>query len=115
MNILVINAGSSSVKFTLFGFEDDSVLATGIVERIGIKGTRLHFRNLRGDESNKNVKVDDTGQALAAITSLLMDEKLGVIRSKEDISAIGHRVVHGGEKIKTPGQPFPQVHAMYAE
>ena len=101
MNILVINAGSSSVKVTLFGVEDDTVLAAGVVERIGIRGTQLYYRNLRGDEIKTNTEVADTSQAIAAMTSLLMDEKLGVIRSKEDISAIGHRVVHGGEKIKT--------------
>lgn len=101
MNILVINAGSSSVKFTLFGIEDDTVMATGIVERIGLKGTQLYYRNLRGDEIKTNAEVADTSQAIGAITSLLMDEKLGVIRSKEEISAIGHRVVHGGEKMKT--------------
>jgi acetate kinase len=101
MNILVINAGSSSVKFTLFGVEDDTVMATGIVERIGLRGTQLYYRNLRGDEIKMNAEVVDTSQAIGAMTSLLMDEKLGVIRSKEEISAIGHRVVHGGEKIKT--------------
>jgi acetate kinase len=101
MNILVINAGSSSVKFTLFGVEDDMVMATGIVERIGLRGTQLYYRNLRGDEIKMNAEVVDTSQAIGAMTSLLMDEKLGVIRSKEEISAIGHRVVHGGEKIKT--------------
>jgi acetate kinase len=101
MNILVINAGSSSVKFTLFGVEDDMVMATGIVERIGLRGTQLYYRNLRGDEIKMNAEVVDTSQAIGAMTSLLMDEKLGVIRSKEEISAIGHRVVHGGEKIET--------------
>ena len=101
MNILVINAGSSSVKFTLFGMEDDTVMATGIVERIGLKGTQLYYRNLRGAEIKTNAEVADTSQAIDALTSLLMDEKLGVIRSKAEISAIGHRVVHGGEKIKT--------------
>ncbi len=101
MNILVINAGSSSVKFTLFGVEDDTVMATGIVERIGLRGTQLCYRNLRGDEIKKNAQIADTSQAIGVMTSLLMDEKLGVIRSKEEISAIGHRVVHGGEKIKT--------------
>lgn len=100
MNILVINAGSSSVKFTLFGMEDDTVMATGIVERIGLKGTQLYYRNLRGAEIKTNAEVADTSQAIDALTSLLMDEKLGVIRSKAEISAIGHRVVHGGEKIK---------------
>jgi acetate kinase len=101
MNILVINAGSSSVKLTLFAIEDDTVLATGMVERIGIRGTQLFYRNLRGDEIKTNAEVADTSQAIDAMTSLLMDEKLGVIRSKTEISAIGHRVVHGGEKIKT--------------
>ena len=89
MNILVINAGSSSVKSTLFGIEDDTIMATGIVERIGLKGTQLYYRNLRGDEIRTDAEVTDTSQAIGAMTSLLMDEKLGVIRSKEEISAIG--------------------------
>ena len=101
MNILVINAGSSSVKFTLLDVEDDTVMATGIIERIGLRGTQLYYRNIRGDEISKNAEVADTSQAIGAILSLLMDEKLGVIRLKEEISAIGHRVVHGGEKIKS--------------
>ena len=99
MNILVVNAGSSSVKISLFGVEDDAVRATGVVERIGLRNTQLIYRNFRGDEIKTNAEVADTSQAIAAVTSLLMDEKLGVIRSKEEISAIGHRVVHGGEKI----------------
>jgi len=115
MNILVINAGSSSVKFTLFGIEDDTVMATGIVERIGLKGTQLYYRNLRGDEIRTNAEVADTSQAIGAMTSLLMDEKLGVIRSKEEISAIGHRVVHGGEKIKTSVLITPEVKKIIEE
>jgi len=115
MNILVINAGSSSVKFTLFGIEDDTVMATGIVERIGLKGTQLYYRNLRGDEIRTNAEVADTSQAIDALTSLLMDEKLGVIRSKEEISAIGHRVVHGGEKIKTSALLTTAVKKIIAE
>jgi acetate kinase len=96
-----MNAGSSSVKFSLFGVEDDTVMASGIVERIGLRGTRLFYRNLRGNEIRTNAEVVDTSQAIGAMMSLLMDKKLGVIRSKEEISAIGHRVVHGGEKIKS--------------
>jgi acetate kinase len=101
MKILVINAGSSSVKFSLFGVEDDTVMASGIVERIGLRGTQLFYRDLRGNEIKTNAEVADTSQAIGSMMSLLIDEKLGVIRSKEEISAIGHRVVHGGEKIKT--------------
>ena len=109
MNILVINAGSSSVKFSLFGVEDDMVMATGIVERIGLKGTQLVYRNFRGDEIKTNAEVADTSQAIATVMSLLRDEKLGVIRSKDEISAIGHRVVHGGEKIKSSALITPKV------
>ncbi len=101
MNILVINAGSSSFKFSLFGVEDDTVMASGVVERIGLRNTQLIYGNFRGDEIKTKAEVADTSQAIAAVMSLLMDEELGVIRSKEEISAIGHRVVHGGEKIKS--------------
>jgi acetate kinase len=99
--ILVINSGSSSVKFSLFGVDDDTVMASGLVERIGLRGTQLFYRNLRGNEIKSTAEVTDTRQAIGTMMSVLMDEKLGVIRSKEEISAIGHRVVHGGEKIKS--------------
>jgi len=97
--ILVINAGSSSVKFTLFGMGGRKMVASGEVERIGISGTRLNYHRTDGGSLSKDVRVSDTGEAIGEITSMLTDRELGVIGSRDAISAVGHRVVHGGEKI----------------
>jgi acetate kinase len=102
MKILVINAGSSSVKLTLYNTPDNTALASGQVERIGLDGTRLHYANLRGDNVNRAITLEDTTAAIGELTSLLVEKRIGVIPSTRDISAIGHRVVHGGEKMTAP-------------
>ena len=100
--ILVINAGSSSVKFTLFGMHEQDMMADGLVERIGLSETRLHYQNANGKSLSKEVRVSDTREAIGEIISLLTDRNVGVTYSRDGISAIGHRVVHGGEKISRP-------------
>ena len=102
MNILVINAGSSSVKFTCMKSEDFTVLASGVVERIGLRGTLFNYRRHGSEKITEEVDVKNTHQAVALITSFLCDPKLGVMKSLDEIVAIGHRVVHGGEKITAP-------------
>lgn len=98
--VLVINAGSSSVKFTLFKKDRDlEIMADGIVERIGLLGTLLRFKNARGDKIERELAVSDTTQAVEVILAILSDKAVGVIRSLEEITAVGHRVVHGGEAI----------------
>ena len=99
MNILVINAGSSSVKFTCMNSVDFSVLASGSVERIGLTETLFHYRRYGSEKSTVEVAVKNTRQAVALITASLCDAKTGVMRSLDEIIAIGHRVVHGGAKI----------------
>lgn len=101
MHILIINAGSSSVKFTLFKKEDVQVVAEGLVERIGIEGTTIHYRNNKGDDLSDEARVADTREAVSRIIERLTDPDCGVIQSKAQIVAIGHRVVHGGEKMKS--------------
>lgn len=101
MKILVVNSGSSSVKFTLFQMDTATVLAKGIVERIGLGGTRLSFKNFNDASLEKDVDVTDTRGALAAVSSLLQDANIGVIESLQEVAAVGHRVVHGGEKISS--------------
>ena len=101
MKILVINSGSSSVKFTLFQMDSDTVLAYGLVERIGLTDTHLSYKNSNGAGLNKNIDVVDTGSAVTKVTALLQDRDIGVIQSLSEVAAVGHRVVHGGEKIKT--------------
>ena len=101
MKILVINSGSSSVKFSLFQVDSNTVLADGIVERIGLSGTHLSYSNFHDAGLNNDVDVADTRSAVAEVTALLQDRDIGVIQSLSEVTAVGHRVVHGGEKIKT--------------
>ncbi len=99
MKVLVINAGSSSVKFTCFDMQDKSVLASGLVERIGFPGTKLVYRKTGQDKFTREVDVTDARQAVRVITQYLTDAERGVVASLEEIAAIGHRVLHGREKI----------------
>lgn len=99
MNVLVINAGSSSVKFTCFNMDDKTVMASGIVERIGFPGTRTVYKNAQGAKIQREVDVTDARQAIGVITDFLTDAEVGVIKSLDEISAVGHRVLHGREKI----------------
>ncbi|MDR1658553.1 MAG: acetate kinase [Deltaproteobacteria bacterium] len=103
MVILVINAGSSSVKFTCFDMADNKkVLATGLVERIGIEGTSMKYTNHKGDEVKGAVDVKNPTDAVKLISERLLDANHGVLKSLNEVKAIGHRVVHGAEKIKDP-------------
>jgi acetate kinase len=102
MYILVINTGSSSVKFTLFDMTAPAALAGGIVERIGLPGTEFHYRNGRGHSRREEVVVGDTTQAVGIITAHLTHRDYGVIQSLREIAAVGHRVVHGGEEVNQP-------------
>jgi acetate kinase len=97
--VLVINSGSSSVKFTLFRIEDEKVLATGIVERIGLDGTQIIYINGSGEKITRPTDVGDARDAVSRIVEYLVHERYGVIKSRKTVAAIGHRVLHGGEKI----------------
>lgn len=99
MNVLVINAGSSSVKFTCMKSKDFTVLASGLVERIGLNGTSFTYKRPGETKIQVEVDVHDATQAVSVITSYLTDEKVGVMKSLDEIKAVGHRIVHGGEKI----------------
>jgi acetate kinase len=99
MSVLVLNCGSSSLKYQLFDMRDESVKSKGLVERIGIKGSRVKHTSFPG--GNNTILDDDIPnhtEAIKIVLSLLTDKKTGVISSLGEISAIGHRVVHGGEK-----------------
>ena len=115
MNILVINAGSSSVKFTCMNIEDFTVLASGSVERIGLIGTLFNYKRNGSERITEEVAVKNTHQAVTLITSSLCDAKLGVMKSLDEIVAIGHRVVHGGEKITAPALIDSQVKSVIKE
>jgi acetate kinase len=102
MTILVINAGSSSVKFTLFDRDGETVRASGIVERIGFDCTRLKYRGREGQTRDYLVPVADAHQAVGTILAALTHRDHGVIGSIQEIAAVGHRVVHGGEDLTHP-------------
>lgn len=102
MAILVINAGSSSVKFTLFGADGETVRAAGIVERIGFDGTRLIYRNAGGKTLDERVPVTNADEAVETILAALANKDHGVIAGISEITAVGHRVVHGGERLTHP-------------
>jgi len=98
--VLVINSGSSSVKFTLLRIEDKKVLAKGIVERIGFEGTQIAYASWHGKELIRAVSVTNVREAVSMIVEYLVNEEYGAIESKRVVAAIGHRVVHGGIKIR---------------
>ncbi|MBS3808812.1 MAG: acetate kinase [Desulfobacterales bacterium] len=103
MMILAINAGSSSIKFSLFNSENLEVLAGGLIERIGLPGTFFSFQNnIRNCSLGNNVDISDTFEAISYISNILTGNEYGVVSSVGEISAIGHRVVHGGESISRP-------------
>ena len=101
MKILIINSGSSSIKFQLIDMRDESVLASGLVERIGEETAMIKCRMRPGspDESVQEIKgeVPDHQSGMRKFVDILTDPVTGVVKDKSDISAIGHRVVHGGE------------------
>jgi acetate kinase len=97
VKILVINCGSSSIKYQLIEMGDEKVISKGLLERIGIDGSRLkHKKNNEEFVVNKDVKNHKEG--LEMIVETLTDEESGVIKNLSEIDAVGHRVVHGGER-----------------
>ncbi|MDD6789452.1 MAG: acetate kinase [Lachnospira sp.] len=98
MNILVINCGSSSLKYQLINMDDESVLAKGLVERIGIEGSQLTHKPAGKDEYVVKQAIPDHKVAVQLVLDALADPQHGVIKDASEIYAIGHRVLHGGEK-----------------
>lgn len=97
MNILVVNCGSSSIKFQLLNMQDESLRIKGSVEKIGTRSAILNL-DIPGKDKIKNVyEILDHQTALEKVVQALMSDELGVIKDKSDIKAVGHRVVHGGE------------------
>lgn len=97
MNVLVINAGSSSLKYQLFNMDTKEVLAKGLCERIGIDGRLTHTNPNKEEKFSDNIPMKDHADAIRAVINILIDNEWGVIKSMSEIDAVGHRVVHGGE------------------
>lgn len=100
MKILVINAGSSSLKYQLLDMENKSVLAKGLCERIGIEGSRLKHQPEGKDDVIIEANMNTHADAIKFVISTLIDATHGVIADMGEINAVGHRVVHGGEFFK---------------
>lgn len=99
MNILIINAGSSSLKYQLIDMVNEAVMAKGQVERIGIPGTLL-VQKVNGKEFRLEHDMPNHVDAIKAVLSALTDQEHGAVGTMDEIAAVGHRVVHGGEKFK---------------
>ena len=98
MKILVINCGSSSLKYQLIDSASEEVLAKGLCERIGIAGSAITHQPAGGEKIKSEVPMADHTQAVQYVVEKLMDAEVGVIKSMDEIDAVGHRIVHGGEK-----------------
>ncbi|WP_459187867.1 acetate kinase [Parabacteroides sp. APC149_11_2_Y6] len=101
MKILVLNCGSSSVKYKLFNMDTHEVLAQGGVEKLGLPGSFLKFTLPDGEKVILEKDLPEHNAAIQFILSVLTDEKYGCIKSYDEIDAVGHRVVHGGEQFSS--------------
>ncbi len=98
MKILVLNAGSSSIKYQLILLPEKTIIAQGLVERIGEKEGVIHYET-DSVEFEEKVFIGDHKKGLERVATLLLDSKIGVIHEADEINAVGHRVVHGGHKL----------------
>ena len=101
MKILVLNCGSSSIKYQLIDMDKQEAIARGIVARIGEKGSYIRHRTEKG-EIVEEMQIRDHVKGLEIVISHLLDKKIGVIKDRSEVSAIGHRVVHGGSTFLRP-------------
>ena len=95
MNILVINSGSSSIKYQLVQMPEEKIICSGMVERIGLDNAQIHYKTATHKTENVT-EVPNHKTGLEKVAALLMDAKIGVIKDESEIHAVGHRVVHGG-------------------
>lgn len=101
MNVLVINCGSSSLKFQLINSSSEQVIAKGLCERIGIEGSQITYTPTGGEKVEKVTPMADHTTAIRLVLEALTDKEHGVVKSLDEIGAVGHRLVHGGEKFAT--------------
>ncbi len=108
MKVLVINAGSSSIKYQLFEMPAATVLARGMVERIGSEQSGLSYHQA-GQKGSRDVQAGDHQQAMGVILQALTDAQIGALHDIQEIAAVGHRVVHGGEEFTDSVKIDPDV------
>ena len=107
MNVLVINCGSSSLKYQLINSDTEDVLAKGLCERIGIDG-RLVYQKAGSDKEITECAMPTHKEAIQFVLDALTNDKTGAIKSLKEVDAIGHRIVHGGEKFASSAVPVQQ-------
>ena len=100
--VLIINSGSSSLKFTLYAIGEEKMLAKGLVERIGTPSANLAYQRVGEVKTEVQVEANTHAEALKLATQYLVDPERGVLNCLSEVDAIGHRVVHGGEKFHAP-------------
>jgi len=98
MKILVLNCGSSSIKYALYNMDDKSVMTSGGAERVGLDGAFVKVKLANGEKRQIMHDIPEHTEGVKFIFSLLTDPEIGVIKSLDEIDAVGHRMVHGGEK-----------------
>ncbi|AUC14134.1 acetate kinase [Tenacibaculum sp. SZ-18] len=95
MKVLVLNSGSSSIKYQLFTMPEEKVICSGLIERIGLEEGAVHYESDNHDVTER-IKIENHRVGLEKVVALLLDENIGVISSTDEIEIVGHRVVHGG-------------------
>lgn len=98
MKVLVVNAGSSSIKYQVVDMTNESVLAVGLVDRVGIPGTTLEHKPMGKDKVLIKKDLPDHTTGMKMVLEVLVNEEYGCVKSMDEIGAVGHRVVHGGEE-----------------
>ena len=109
MKILVLNCGSSSIKYALYNMDDNSVMTSGGAERVGLDGAFVKVKLANGEKKQVMHDIPEHTEGVKFIFSLLTDPEIGVIKSLEEIDAVGHRMVHGGEKFSESVVITPEV------
>ena len=115
MKVLVLNCGSSSIKYKLFEMDTKQVIAQGGVEKIGLPDSFLQVKLPNGEKVKIEKPMPEHTVGIELILSVLVDEKIGCIKSLKEINAVGHRVVHGGEKFNKSVLITPEVKASIIE
>lgn len=109
MKILVLNCGSSSIKYALYNMDDNSVMTSGGAERVGLDGAFVKVKLANGEKKQIMHDIPEHTEGVKFIFSLLTDPEIGVIKSLDEIDAVGHRMVHGGEKFAKSVVITPEV------
>lgn len=115
MKILVLNCGSSSIKYALYNMDDNSVMTSGGAERVGLEGAFVKVKLANGEKKQIMHDIPEHTEGVKFIFSLLTDPEIGVIKSLKEIDAVGHRMVHGGEKFSQSVIITPEVVKAFEE